>query len=524
MTNEQPLRFNALTDPWLPLVQADGTTVWASFVEVLTGEKDGRDLDYPRDDFRVFSRLLLSALTQALLPAKTKAELLQRLTTPMQRAEIDRRIATVLQDFDLFGPRPFLQIVAPATIPKKKGAAPFVFPNEDLFTSPSPIEAISLPIALVTLFVEQALAGGGGSGHITGPAGQPGALTLVDTGSVRESAWANTLFTDTVGQKYAKEDVVPWSSQARAITRRDAIGLVTGLFFQPRGIWLIPMGEGVCSFSGRQGPLVRCSPRFDKSGLEKKTSGGEDLWQHPCAALATNSQGIAPVRLSATQPAWTGLAQLLHPISKNKAKKNHPSEGPAPVLQQWKSLGLRDPRFTPHLIVLDFDRDKASVKRRFFESYPLTGFLAGNTEMLELLRALVDDAQMVEGRLNRALISAHDSQRRGGFALHEAEASFWRDSEPSFHRWLAATVVEEKADDAARPTLVQDLSADMMASIRKSALSIFDAHVEVSEFDPAKAARVAKARHTLRSDLYFPASPRVTTAPAKGVQNDHAAK
>ena len=67
--------FNALTDAWLPLLQGDGTTLWASPVEVLSGEKDGVDLDYPRDDFRVYARLLLSALVQALLPAKTKEEL-----------------------------------------------------------------------------------------------------------------------------------------------------------------------------------------------------------------------------------------------------------------------------------------------------------------------------------------------------------------------------------------------------------------------------------------------------------------
>ena len=40
------LQFNAWTGAWLPLVQDDGTTVWASPVEVLSGERDGTDLDY----------------------------------------------------------------------------------------------------------------------------------------------------------------------------------------------------------------------------------------------------------------------------------------------------------------------------------------------------------------------------------------------------------------------------------------------------------------------------------------------
>lgn len=514
MIDDQSMRFNALTDRWLPLLQTDGTTTWASFIEVLAGEKDGYDLDYPRDDFRVFARLLLSALTQALFPAKTKAELETRLATPLERTEMEGRIAPVLEDFDLFGPRPFLQIIPPAKLPKS-GAARFVFPAEDIFTSPSPIDAISVPVALVTIFIEQAFAGGAGRGYGAGPAGQPGALTLIETGSVRSSAWANTLIDETVGKKYAKEDPVPWSNRKRRSTRRDAIGLVTGLFFQSRGLWLIPAGDGVCSFSGKRGPLVRYSPLLPKSELVKKPNGGEDLWQHPCAPLAVNSQGIAAIRLSAGQPAWTGLAQLLHPLSKSKAKKEHPNEGPAPVLQQWKTLAWRDSKTTPRLILLYFERDKANVKRRFFESYPLTDILTGNTDMLELLRSLVDDAQLIQRRLEKALASAHDDQRRGGFSLREAETSFWRDSEPAFHRWLAETSsVAEWTDDTAHHA--QQMAADMKANLRRSALSIFDAHVEFSEFDPAKAGRIAKARRSLKNDLYNLGSSHLPATPATG--------
>src|SRR5580704_15205395 len=195
-------RFNALTDQWLPLLRADDTTLWASPVEVLCGEKDGVDLDFPRDDFRVYARLLLSALVQALFAAKTKAELMLRLDQPLLREDVEARIKPVLGDFDLFGATPFLQITAPPTAPDK-GAAPFVFPGEDLFQSLVPLEAISIPIALVMLFIEQTYAGGAGRGYGAGPAGQPGALTLVDPGSVRSAAWANTLTREIIAQKYA---------------------------------------------------------------------------------------------------------------------------------------------------------------------------------------------------------------------------------------------------------------------------------------------------------------------------------
>ena len=506
-------RFNALTDEWLPLLRADGATVWASPVDVLCGEKDGVDLDYPRDDFRVYARLLLSALVQARFPAKTKAELVQRLDRPLLRKDVEGRIKPVLGDFDLFGATPFLQIKAPPKAPDK-GAAPFVFPSEDLFQSLVPLDAISIPVALVMLFIEQTYAGGAGRGYGAGPAGQPGALTLVDPGSVRSAAWANTLTLELIAQKYAADGARPWSNEKRSASPRASIGIVGGLFFQPRSIWLVPAGEGACSFSGRLGRLVKRSPFLPKSELSKKSSGAEDLWQHPCAPLAVNSQGIAAIRLSADRPAWTGLAQLLNPLSKAKVRKEHPREGPALVLQQWKTLQTKTKR--PRLLVLDFDRDKANVKRRFFEAFPLTEHLLGNSDVVEHMRTLVDDAQEVRFSLVRALTAAHDDRKQGGLALADAETSFWTASEMPFLDWLSSvTAVDTWNDEAdARVELARQT---MHAALRRTALALFNAHVSVSEFDPRKQARVAKARRSLTKTLYPRTKAAAPAAPSAEV-------
>jgi CRISPR type I-E-associated protein CasA/Cse1 len=510
------LRFNALTDEWLPLLRADGTTVWASPVEILCGEKDGVDLDYPRDDFRIYARLLLSALVQALFPAKTKAELIQRLDQPLLRKDVEARIKPVLGDFDLFGPTPFLQITAPPNEPKERGAATFVFPKEDLFRSRVPLDAdcyqalpaqISIAVALVMLFIEQTYGGGAGRGYGAGPAGQPGALTLVDPGSVRGAAWANSLTLETIKQKYAADSGRPWSNEKRAASPRASIGIVGGLFFQPRSIWLVPAGQGECSFSGRHGPLVKRSPFLPKSELTKRSKkGSEDLWQHPCAPLAVNSQGIAAIRLSADRPAWTGLAQLLSPLSKAKVKKEHPREGPAPVLQQWKTLQTKAKR--PRLLVLDFDRDKANVKRRFFEAFPLTDHLLGKPDVVDRMRALVDDARDVRFFLVKALTRAHDDRRQGGLALADAETSFWTASEAPFLDWLTAVTAVETWNDEA-DARVEHARQTMQTALRRAALTLFNAHVSLSEFDPRKQARVAKARRALTNALY----PRAKTAP-----------
>jgi hypothetical protein len=236
-----------------------------------------------------------------------------------------------------------------------------------------------------------------------------------------------------------------------------------------------------------------------KSEVTKKPAKREDVWQHPCAPLAVNSQGIAAIRLNTKRPAWTGLAQLLAPLSKAKGKPVHPLEGPAPVLRQWKALGSRSKPW--RLLLLDFDRDKANVKRRFFEAFPLTDDLVGHPETVDRLRLLVTDAQEIEQALVHALTRAHDRLKRGGFALADARAAFWSASETPFLTWLAAVVAsdertaegEEQASRAER---------DMRTALRRTAVSIFDAHVALSELDPRKQERIARARRRLNADLW----------------------
>lgn len=497
-TNGGELNFNALTDPWLPLMLANGTTEWASVADVLSGEKDGIDLDYPRDDFRIYARLLLSALVQALFPAATKNDLVARIQTPLKRADIDARISSILGDFDLFGATPFLQIVPPDVVPKQ-GAAPFVFPAADLYQPQTPVDAISLPVALVTIFTEQTYAGGAGRGYGAGPGGQPGVITMIDAGSVRRSAWANTLTLENVERRYPKDDAKAWSNEKRAARPRASIGLVGGIFFQPRSIWLVDAGIGRCSVSGVEGPLVKLSPIGPKSELSPKPSSGEDTWVRPWSPLAVNSQGIAPVRLNVRRPAWTGLAQLLDPVSKSTSNIKHPLEGPAPILAQWKALTVRD--MTVRLLVLDFERDKANIKRRFFESFPLTHDLLQRGEVIERIRSLVEDAQRVESALAKSLTQAHDTRKAGGLAREDARASFWAASEAPFIDWLTA-LISLNDDSDADFQRAESYEATMRGNLRQTALAIFDAHAELSEFDPRKQGLVAKARRNLRNTLW----------------------
>jgi len=91
--------FNVLTDPWIPL--DDGTGNPASFIGLIMGHRDAPDLIHPRDDCRFFARMLLSALAQALFPAKDATELRTRIETPLPKEQVLERVEEVRRDFEL---------------------------------------------------------------------------------------------------------------------------------------------------------------------------------------------------------------------------------------------------------------------------------------------------------------------------------------------------------------------------------------------------------------------------------------
>ena len=493
------MMFNVLTHPWVPL-DVGGTTKLAAYADILCGESDSDDLRHPRDDLRFFARMLLSALTQALFPARDTTELQRRIDEPLPRQRVEKRIQEVSCDFELIGDNPFMQDAGTAGEKNCTGQLFFDIPvgtKHVLFRPVGVADGLCPSCALLAMYGLQAFATQGGRGYSPGVRGAPPVTTLVRVGSVRKSMWANTLSCakmEALG--YPADEKQPWCS-ARHEQSGDTVGLVQGLFWQPRSLVFHEVGEGHCASCGHVGSRLAAFSIAKKS----KVTGG--FFRHPFspafeATGATAKQPWSPVHVPANRPIWTGLADMLAVVRADAATTSSKSiSHAAPVVEQWVSdLGYR----RASLAILEYHSKKTKICGRVSEEYELSIQLGRDFE--SEVRFLVDAAQDVLGCMLKALREAYSNRKRGngGFFQEDARAEFWRATEPSF--WAAFLRIGDGGE-----------VDEYLRGLRLVALALFDLHTGTSSLDNSKQALVAQARRRLCRHLYKRFAP---VAPCRG--------
>jgi CRISPR type I-E-associated protein CasA/Cse1 len=478
--------FNVLTDPWIP-IDAGGRVELASYPELLTGARDGPDLLHPRDDVKFFAQMLLSALTQALFPPRDSRELARRLAEPLAPRTVSARINEVAEEFNLFGTKPFLQDASKEVLENETSRLFLDLPSGSrhlLFRPATTHRGICAPCAVPALYGAQAFAPSGGRGLSPGVRGAPPITTLVVANEVRQTMWANVLSGSRAGE-YRPDPEHPWR-QKRLEKVGDGVGLLTGLFWQPRSLTLAPhLQAGRCCACGAERPLFALT-RFE---AKSKVIGGFFPHPHtPCVvdAKAKNGRTRRPLYLRSERPAWTGLADMLSVV---RGKATQSADGPqaAPVVSQW--LGELENRDVS-LAVLAYATDKAKITGRFSESYALS--MQKAPELVAHLRGFVERAEATASALGWALKLAHASRRddRGGYWSADAAAELWRRMEAPFWNAVAAT---ERGEDSI---------VSFCTALRRAALRGFDEHTEPSAVDNTRQSLVAKARGALEGRLF----------------------
>lgn len=483
--------FNVLSDRWIPLDQS-GQLEYASYVELLAGEKDAEDVIHPRDDVRFYIRMLLSALTQALFPPKDKRELRERIEKPLGRSVVEARIRAVMSDFELVATpkKPGFMQIAGGKNEERTDKLLFGLEKHVLTRSIHQRGAIRdssicAACAVPLLYAAHAFAPAGGRGWYSSVRGSPCCTTLMIAETLRQSVWSNTLHRQSVltlgPLRSESADETPWKQNARSIKKGDVVGLCEGLFWPARALRLARHSSGPCVSCGHDGD------RLIVIGFEGKSQNSGALYPHPYSPTRDTKKGRLFVHLRADRPSWTGLLDLIGFVDGDRNARE------APVLEQWReSLGQQ----TTTLAVLDYSTDKASFVGSVVELFPLSRAQLDNSEFRPRLRALVGFAEQVLFALRKALKKAHSSRgtkpkaQRDGYWAADAEASFWQRTEPHFWQTYRALLDGTFSDD--KP---------FREALCRAALALYDEHTAASMHDAGKIDLIVGARRSLRLGL-----------------------
>ncbi len=497
--------FNVLTDAWIPLDDGAGKATYASYVELLGGEKDAAELVHPRDDVAFFARMLLSALTQALFPVANATELRARIDTPMKRQEVAHKVDGVMREFELTGDTRWMQL-DPAIEGKETPARRLLLDVDKhlLFRPRIAPGGLCPPCATILLYGFLAFAPSGGSGYVQGVRGSPCTTTLISIpSSVRASAWANTLHHEWIERiGYPADAERAWAA-GHCDKSGQSIGLVEGLFWKPRAIRFTDLDRrDACTACGQRGQILRMTG-FDRSPRQAETEG---IYRHPMTPLVREQRkGGARERfasLDGDRPAWTALADWLGIVRGDRTVLA------APVVDQWLEQLRRSGERTS-ILVLDYAADKMSITHRFVQSFSLSSVIA-DRDVAEGVASRVEEADKALGLLRHACVRIHMKTRPGHDPargprkkranierdlLHDVSGDFWQRTEPAFWKVYDAMVA---GDLDAQATA----EGKFTESVREIALELFDGFSGPSLGDPSRIAVVAEARRALARHLF----------------------
>ncbi len=450
-------RFNVLRDRWIPVWINDRREL-ISLEELLTGGVEGcAEVAHTRDEFRVFTHGLLSALTQALFEPKSRRALEQRVDSPMEHSEFRAAIDAVAEDFELLGDPGWMQWGERTDEDLTDNLV-----HEFSETYRPALSRMSVApggmcpaCATVALYGFQAFAPAGGRGISPGVRGSPPLTTLVREENLRKTTWANVYVRAGTYEVFAEDAPRAWKlgperrtkdNKAWEQYRKPAseIGLVEGLFWKPRAVRFAPAEDGECCICHERGARVRvCAFR---AGAKKE----DGYFAHPWTPSRSEKGERRTQHVPTDKPVWTGLADMLTVVraGSSKAKEARGIAAlAAPVVTQWAELE-RPGAIAMYVFAYRFDN--ASLEGRFFQSFPALASVRDD-RFIDAIALAVKCAEETLNALLYALRRAYSDRQKStaSYWPTDARQEFWRKSEEPFWKTVRALDAKQKPEPIA---------------------------------------------------------------------------
>lgn len=362
--------MNLYRDPWIPV---RGATELLSLQRLLCGQ-EGWQLAMPRDDMELACLQLLISLVQVALMPKDRDHWRERLAHPILAAEYEAAVSPLADWFELDHPRhPFMQtrgVVSEDVVPIQKLFIGLPAGNNHThFNAPGEIRRVGSAAAAVALF-NQAINSPGISSGLEVGLRKASVASIVVGESLRDSLWRNVLHAESVASLHGSPEVSEqrpvWVVPRAAGERAESLGLLRGLFWQPKQIELIAdRSRGTCDFLGTE-----CDATYIGFRWRKESRKVEGFWLDPLTpSRLTVEKGKAASQRSLAftnaTPSWRHCTNLIASLAAGQK-----GERAAPVVDQWGSSTSG----AMNLIVGGYCRQKSNEEKllaRRHETYSL---------------------------------------------------------------------------------------------------------------------------------------------------------
>ena len=520
--------FNLLTDPFLPVVLANGARCWVAFHELAREEGDEYpvEFDWPRADFNMASYEFALGVLQLALDIRKEQEWKDLWKQGAGDRGLSEKIAPFVAAFNLTGDGPlFLQdfealegdanpieallIDTPGQNGQKK--------NADLLTHRNRYAALGLPAAAMGLYALQAYAPSGGAGNRTSMrgGGPLTALVLPAGGAMRPVALWRKLLANLVPQRTGlkaadRAKALPWlaptltsdkASGNRQVHEADTVHAhpLQAYFGMPRRLRLVPSGQdGICPMTGVMGPLV--------TGFIQRPYGvNYGLWRHPLTPYRRQSEAGDPYTAKPKSGHFGYRDWVAATAGAREGLLAEPSSNVA-LARRTRAILLRTYAggIDAQLRLGGWAMNNMEAITYLFAEQPL--HLAAHEAQCVALDALAqrlasaadDVASMLRAMLKQALFGDAKVSSDAG-ELDLSRTRFYEATENEFHAVLDDALGAMMPEGSLPEE--QTLARTWLTAMRRAALNVFDEIAPVPLEDAERARRIVGAYGQLSAIL-----------------------
>lgn len=500
--------FNLLTEPWIPVLHNSGLITEGSILEVLENAHNLLSISDPSPIVELGLYRLLTAFVMDAYGVSNLDDLICLLQEEVFNSNTVRGYVEEAgrNRFDLFdSERPFyqiskeeaenLQVQSVAALMRHLPSGSFDTHFHHIAEEGQEWSPATCARALASI---PAFMTAGGRGYSPSINGNPPWYVLVRGKNLFQTIVLNCCGLTILGMD--GDSPPAWRNSTRITPGAEAVchSLLEGLTWQPRRVHLIPSDGGICTYTGRDSPVLVRKMGFGP-GLKFR---GE--WIDPQVAYRITSNGSSPLRAREDREIWRDVGPLMllrkgdYQSEKGKIRFSRPI-----VVDQF--LMLRSDRVIPRNTALSVEvyGIRTDGKMKLFEwaqeKLSLSPRVAEDPTAAAAIQSNMDLAELIAYMLGWAIKMAYPREGKGNKKAFEtlqwrAQRQYWALLRPVFEKDVVGAIAQGDVTD---PDFIESVRYEWASSLVQQAKAVFDRTTESLYADAEAMKRVVNARRYL---------------------------